>query len=464
MTKRLKESVHMANIACVILGAGKGTRMKSNHPKVMHQVAGRSLLGHVITAANETNAQRHCIICGPDMPQMEAEAKTFAPEATLAIQKDRLGTGHAVLMAKDALIDFEGTILILYGDVPLIQSETLKNLASLISTDMPLAVLGFETTTPKGYGRLVQNDLGNLIAIVEEKDASNEQRNIELCNSGIMAVDSKSLWPLLEKLDNKNAAQEYYLTDIVRHCVEQNKQVGIAVCGPEEVAGINDRRQLADMEQVFQNKLRSAAMESGVTMVSPQSIYLSADTIFGIDVTIEPNVFFGKGVSVGDNATIYANCHIVETSIGEGALIGPFARLRPGTDLAENTKVGNFVEIKKATIEKGAKVNHLTYIGDAHVGEKANIGAGTITCNYDGFGKAQTNIGKGAFIGSNSSLIAPVSIGDGAYVGSASVITKNVPNDALALSRAEQVNKPEWAKRFRTAKMRAKKIKESKKG
>ncbi len=428
--------------------------MKSNHPKVMHQVAGRSLLGHVITAANEIDALQHCIVCGPDMSQVESEAKAFAPNAVLAIQKDRLGTGHAVSMAESALEDFNGTILILYGDVPLIQPQTLKNLSALVTSDMPLAVLGFQTSTPKGYGRLLQNELGNLTAIVEEKDATDEQRQIELCNSGIMAVDSKSLWPLLKQLDNDNASKEYYLTDIVRHCVAQNKQVGIAVCDQDEVAGINDRRQLADMEEVFQTKLRNDAMAQGVTMVAPQSVFLSADTVFGMDITIEPNVFFGKGVKVGDNATIYANCHIVETTIGEGALIGPFARLRPGTDLGENTKVGNFVEIKKSTIEKGAKVNHLTYIGDAHIGEKANIGAGTITCNYDGFGKAKTNIGKGAFIGSNSSLIAPVSIGDGAYVGSASVVTKDVPDNALALSRAPQENKRDWAERFRAAKLR----------
>lgn len=444
----------MAKIACVILGAGKGTRMKSNHPKVMHQVAGRSLLGHVITAANEIDALQHCIVCGPDMPQVESEAKAFAPNAVLATQKDRLGTGHAVSMAESALGDFNGTILILYGDVPLIQPQTLKTLSALITSDMPLAILGFQTPTPKGYGRLLQNELGNLTAIVEEKDATDEQRQIELCNSGIMAVDSKSLWPLLKQLDNNNASKEYYLTDIVRHCVAQGKQVGIAVCGQDEVAGINDRRQLADMEDVFQTKLRNAAMTQGVTMVAPQTVFLSADTVFGMDITIEPNVFFGKGVKVGNNATIYANCHIVETTIGEGALIGPFARLRPGTDLGENTKVGNFVEIKKATIEKGAKVNHLTYIGDAHIGEKANIGAGTITCNYDGFGKAKTNIGKGAFVGSNSSLIAPVSIGDGAYVGSASVVTKDVPDNALALSRAPQENKLDWAERFRAAKLR----------
>ncbi len=428
--------------------------MKSNHPKVMHQVAGRSLLGHVITAANEIDALQHCIVCGPDMPQVESEAKAFAPNAVLATQKDRLGTGHAVSMAESALGDFNGTVLILYGDVPLIQPQTLKTLSALITSDMPLAILGFQTPTPKGYGRLLQNELGNLTAIVEEKDATDEQRQIELCNSGIMAVDSKSLWPLLKQLDNNNASKEYYLTDIVRHCVAQGKQVGIAVCGQDEVAGINDRRQLADMEDVFQTKLRNAAMTQGVTMVAPQTVFLSADTVFGMDITIEPNVFFGKGVKVGNNATIYANCHIVETTIGEGALIGPFARLRPGTDLVEDTKVGNFVEIKKATIEKGAKVNHLTYIGDAHIGEKANIGAGTITCNYDGFGKAKTNIGKGAFVGSNSSLIAPVSIGDGAYVGSASVVTKDVPDNALALSRAPQENKLDWAERFRAAKLR----------
>lgn len=444
----------MANIACIILGAGKGTRMKSDIPKVMHGVAGRTLLGHVIVASHALNASKHCIVCGPDTPQVQTEAQFHAPKADLAIQTDRLGTGHAVLMAKETMKDFSGTILILYGDVPLIQPQTLKTLADLVTTETPLAVLGFKTDTPKGYGRLIQDENGFLTAIREEKDADDHERKIQLCNSGIMAVDAQSLWPLLEMLDNNNASQEYYLTDIVGHTVSQGKTVGVAVCGQDEVAGINDRLQLAAMEEVFQTKLRNEAMAGGVTMIAPNTVFLCADTKLGMDVTIEPNVFFGKGVTVKNGATIYANCHIVETTIGENALIGPFARLRPGTDLAENTKVGNFVEIKKSVIEKGAKVNHLTYIGDAHIGEKANIGAGTITCNYDGFGKAKTIIGQGAFVGSNSSLIAPVTIGKGAYVGSASVITKDVPENSLALSRANQENKLGWAERFRAAKTR----------
>lgn len=442
----------MSNTACIVLAAGKGTRMKSDMPKVMHKVAGRSLLGHVLTAANETGAERHCVICGPEMPEVEQEVLDYAAGAEIALQVDRLGTGHAVSMAKDALGDFSGTILILYGDVPLIQPETLAELTAMISKDMALAVLGFKTNNPTGYGRLLCDDNGHLQAIREEKDANDEERKIDLCNSGIMAVSSDDLWTLLDGVGNDNANGEYYLTDIVGLSVAAGKKVGVAVCGEGEVAGINDRVQLAAMEQVFQSKLRLKAMRNGATLIAPETVFLSADTKIGRDVVIEPNVFCAPGVEISDNVVVHGFCHLADAKIGDGAVIGPYARLRPGTDLRANTKVGNFVEIKKATIHEGAKVNHLSYVGDATVGEKANIGAGTITCNYDGFGKAQTIIGAGAFIGSNSALIAPVEIGAGAYVGSASVISQNVPDNALALSRAKQENKPGWAERFRAAK------------
>jgi len=446
----------MTKTACIVLAAGKGTRMKSGQPKVMHEIAGRSLLGHVMIAASETGASRFCVVCGPGMTGVEQEATAIAPNAKIALQVDRLGTGHAVSMAKSALSGFSGTVLILYGDVPLVQPKTLKNLTKMVSHDMPLAVLGFIAENPQGYGRLICDKHGHLQAIREELDASQDERKVDLCNSGIMAVAADDLWTLLDNIDNDNANQEYYLTDIVGLTVAAGKKVGVVTCDESEVAGINDRVQLAAMEQVFQNKLRRDAMYNGVTMISPETVFLSADTRFGRDVVIEPNVIIAPGVEISDNVVVHGFCHLADAKIGKGAVVGPYARLRPGTDLRANTKVGNFVEIKKSTIHKGAKVNHLSYVGDATVGEKANIGAGTITCNYDGFGKSQTIIGKGAFIGSNSSLIAPVEIGDGAYVGSASVVTKDVPGNALALTRVKQENKPGWAERFRAAKSRKK--------
>ena len=444
----------MTKTACIILAAGKGTRMKSDLSKVMHKVAGRSLLGHVLTAAYATGATQHCVVCGPDMPEVADETGKYAPNANITLQTDRLGTGHAVSMAKTAFTEFSGTILILYGDVPLIQPQTLQNLANMVSSEMPLAVLGFTAANPTGYGRLLCDSSGYLEAIREERDASEQERQIDLCNSGIMAVKAQTLWPLLEKIDNNNANKEYYLTDIVGLTVDDGKKVGVAMCVEAEVAGINDRMQLAAMEQVFQAHLRTNAMQNGATLIAPETVFFSADTKIGRDVIIEPNVLFGPGVEIADNVVVHGFCHIAETTIGKGALIGPYARLRPGTDLHANVKIGNFVEIKKSTIYEGAKVNHLSYIGDASVGRNANIGAGTITCNYDGFNKAKTLIGERAFIGSNSSLIAPVEIGAGAYVGTATVVTNNVQDNALTLARVKQENKPGWAERFRNAKTR----------
>ena len=446
----------MSRIASIILAAGMGTRMKSQLPKVLHKVAGRSLLGHVLTTANDLGVESLCVVRGPDMENVESETLSFAPKSKFAVQNDRNGTAKAVEMAKAALEGFSGTIIILYGDVPLIEAETLKKLALMVKEDQPLAVLGFEAEDPTNYGRFILAEDGTLAAIREHKDASEQELAINLCNSGIMAVSSDVLWDMLAKVDNDNAAGEYYLTDIVSLVVDSGKKVGAARCNEQEVAGINDRVQLAHMESVLQSKLRAEAMAGGVTLVAPETVYFSADTKLGKDIVIEPNVFFAPGVEVRDGATILANCHIDRTIIGKGAIVGPFARLRPGTVLSDKAKIGNFVETKNAEIHHGAKVNHLTYIGDATVGEKSNIGAGTITCNYDGFGKHRTEIGKGAFIGSNSSLIAPVTIGDGAYVGSATVVTNNVPGDALGLSRAPQTNKEGWAKRFRAAKTRNK--------
>ena len=439
----------MPENACIILAAGLGTRMHSAHPKVMHKVAGRTLIGHVIVAAKATGCGKMCVITGPDMKVVEDEARRWHPQASVALQKDRLGTAHAVKAAKDELAGFSGTVLILYGDVPLIEPDTLKKLAGQVNDQTPLAVLGFETDTPAGYGRLIMDVNQYLTAIREELDATAKERAVKTCNSGIMAVDSAHLWPMLEKIGNDNAKGEYYLTDLVGLTVSAGKQVAVTMCPESQVAGVNDRVQLAAIEQVFQSRYRDEVMRNGATLVAPETVFFSADSNIGEDVVIEPHVVFGPGVTVKRDAIIHSFCHLEECTIGEGAQIGPFARLRPGADLAEKAKVGNFVEIKKAQIGTGAKVNHLTYVGDALVGAKANIGAGVITCNYDGFDKHRTVIGDGAFIGSNSALVAPVAIGEGAYVGTGSVITKNVPPDSLAVARQRQSVREGWAASWR---------------
>ena len=445
------------DLAIVILAAGMGTRMKSRVPKVLHAVAGRSMLGHVLARAQELAPARVVVVHGPgeEGAAVAEEARRWLPQVALAEQAERLGTGHAVMQAMPALEGFRGRVLVLYGDVPLLTRETLDALLAKAAS-APLAVLGFEAADPTGYGRLIVAGDGGVEAIVEEKDADEEQRRITKCNSGVMVVEAGLLRELLPKLSNDNAQGEYYLTDLVEKTREKGETVALSTCPEEETLGVNDRVQLATVERIMQRRLREAAMRAGVTFTDPDSVFLSFDTRLGQDVTIGPFVVFGPGCTVGDGVTIHSHCHLEGAVVEEGAQVGPFARLRPGARVMAGAKVGNFVEIKNATVEAGAKVNHLSYIGDATVGEKANIGAGTITCNYDGFLKHRTEIGAGAFIGSNTALVAPVTIGDGALVAAGSTITKDVPADALAIERAEERIVEGWAARYRERKRREK--------
>ncbi len=439
-------------LSIIVLAAGMGTRMKSRLPKVLHRAAGRTLLGHVLHTAQELGAARVVVVHGPgeEGEAVAAEARAAMPVVALAGQEQRLGTGHAVMQAMPELEDFHGTVLVLYGDVPLIRPATLQGLLEQVSAQTPLAVMGFIAEDPHGYGRLIVDEFsGHLAAIREERDATDEERHIDLCNSGIMALRAELLRELLPRLSRDNDQGEYYLTDVVELANEAGHRAALALAPEEEVLGVNNRRQLAEIELVLQQRLRDRAMEEGATLIDPASVFLCADTVIGRDVVIEPWVWIGPGVTIGDNVHIRANSYLEQATVADNVQIGPFARLRPRAEIREGAKVGNFVEVKKATVEEGAKVNHFTYIGDARVGARANVGAGTITCNYDGFSKHFTDIGEDAFIGSNSSLVAPVRIGNGAYVGSGSVITSDVEAGALAVARGRQVQKPGWAARFR---------------
>jgi bifunctional UDP-N-acetylglucosamine pyrophosphorylase / glucosamine-1-phosphate N-acetyltransferase len=440
-----------ANIAAIVLAAGKGTRMKSARPKVMHPVAGRPMVLHVLETVNAIGAERAVVVVGPGMPEVEQAVKPF----DTAVQQKQQGTGDAVKAAQKALGDFRGTIFILYGDTPLITVETLQHMLAARERTKPAAaviVLGFRPAVPGAYGRLVVDRSGALTAIVEAKDATPAQLKIDLCNSGVMAVDGAVLWELLGKVDNKNAKGEYYLTDIVGLAHKKKLRCGVVEAPEEQLLGVNDRIDLAKAEAALQDRLRRAAMASGVTMTDPASVFLSADTRLGQDVSIGPGVVFGPGVTVADKVEIRAYCHIEGAEIGEGSIIGPFARLRPGTKLERDVHIGNFVETKAAFVGAGSKANHLAYVGDAEVGAKTNIGAGTITANYDGFFKHKTVIGKGVSIGSNTVLVAPVRVGDGALVGASSTITREVQPDAMAVTRAEQREIPGAAKRYREKK------------
>ena len=445
----------MTSIATVILGAGMGTRMKSAKPKVLHEIAGRPMVSHLLGTVAALNAEKSIVVVAPSMQNVR---DVVAP-ATIAVQEEALGTGHAVAAALQELDGFDGDVLVLYGDTPLMTLETLEKMIAKRREDDQTAVvvLGFEPDDPLEYGRLVTAADGSLSAIVEYADADEATRAIGLCNSGVMAINGKYIADLIGAVDNKNAKGEYYLTDIVEIARSQGLKAQVVIGGEEELLGVNNRMQLAEAEKIAQGRWRTAAMQEGATLIDPDSVFFSHDTKLGRDVIVEPNVFFGPGVTVGDNVRIKANSHIEGTSIGAGAQVGPFARLRPGADLGQNVKVGNFVEVKKATLEDGAKVSHLSYIGDARVGREANIGAGTITCNYDGYDKAKTDIGAGAFVGSNTSLVAPVKIGDGAIIGAGSTVTREVAADALMVERAEEVQKSGWAARFREMKAKLKK-------
>ncbi|TRW18167.1 bifunctional UDP-N-acetylglucosamine diphosphorylase/glucosamine-1-phosphate N-acetyltransferase GlmU [Glacieibacterium frigidum] len=433
-----------APIAAVILAAGKGTRMKSAMHKVLHPIAGRPMLLHLLASVEALQPARTVIVVGAGRDQVEA---AVGDRAAVVVQEPQLGTGHAVAQAEGALAGFDGTVLILYGDVPLVETATMARMIGALTHDVAAVVLGFRPADPGAYGRIVAE--GGIIAkMVEYKDATDAERAVTLCNSGLMAVRSRDLWPLLARVGNANAAGEYYLPDIVGLA---DRPSAVIETGATEVTGVNSRAELAGLEAAWQAARRTAMMDAGVTLVAPGTVWFAHDTVVAADVTIEPNVVFGPGVSVARGTTIRAHSHVAGATIGEDCDVGPFARLRPGTILGTGAKIGNFVETKNARLGDGAKANHLSYLGDADIGAKANIGAGTITCNYDGFLKYRTTIGAGAFVGSNSALVAPVSIGAGAIVGAGTTLTEDVEADALALARAPQTRKSGWATRFRTA-------------
>jgi bifunctional UDP-N-acetylglucosamine pyrophosphorylase / glucosamine-1-phosphate N-acetyltransferase len=440
----------------IVLAAGEGTRMRSARPKVLHAIAGRSLLAHVLTAVAGADTSSVAVVVGLGQDAVAAEAKRVLPSVSCFVQQERNGTAQAVLAAKSAIAQQPDDIIVVYGDTPLIRPETLKRLRAPLASGAAVAVLAFRPSDPTGYGRLITAG-EQLIAIREQADASDAERAIGLCNGGMMALAGNSALAILERIGNHNRKGEYYLTDAVEIARGMKLSAVAVEVEEDDVRGINTKKELAEAEAAAQQRLRQAALDAGVTLVAPETVFLCADTKFGKDVVIEPYVVFGEKVSVADGAVIHSFSHLVGAEVGKGASVGPFARLRPGTKLGENTHIGNFVEVKEATIEAGAKANHLSYIGDAFVGAEANIGAGTITCNYDGSAKHRTEIGKNAFIGSNSALVAPVSIGDGAYVGSGSVITGNVPPDSLALARGRQVVKEGWATRLRALKSMGKK-------
>ncbi|MFN5684378.1 bifunctional UDP-N-acetylglucosamine diphosphorylase/glucosamine-1-phosphate N-acetyltransferase GlmU [Bradyrhizobium sp.] len=440
----------------IVLDAGEGTRMRASLPKVLHPVAGESMLAHVLAAAPSGDGARLAVVLGPEHAAVETEAKRLRPDVDIFIQRERLGTAHAVLAAREAIARGADDLLIAFGDTPLITAATFARLRAQLAEGAALAVLGFRAADPTGYGRLLM-DGRTLVAIREQADATEAERAITLCNAGVMAMDGRHALAILDKIGNANSKGEYYLVDAVAIARAQGLDAAVIETSEDEVRGINTKAQLAEAEAVMQNRLRQAAMDAGVTLIAPETVYLAADTKFGKDVTIEPFVVIGPGVSIGDGAVIHSFSHVVQSTLGRNTLLGPFARLRPGTSMGDGAKIGNFVEAKAAVLEAGVKVNHLSYIGDAHVGAHSNIGAGTITCNYDGFNKHKTRIGEGAFIGTNTSLVAPINIGARAYIGSGSVITRDVPEDALALERSPQTTREGAAARFRAAKMRNKK-------
>jgi len=440
----------------IVLAAGEGTRMRSALPKVLHAIAGRSLLALVLRAVAETKVTAAAVVVGPNQEAVAAEAERVLPGAQCFVQRERRGTAHAVLAARPALERKADDVLIVYGDTPLIRAAILSKLRAPLAAGAAVVVLGFRPANPSGYGRLVV-DGDKLIAIREEADASETEKAIGLCNGGIMALAGAHALTILDRIGDNNRKREFYLTDAVEIARSMELDAAVVEAEEDDVRGINTKAQLAEAEAVLQQRLRKAALEAGVTMVAPETVFLSADTTFGKDVVIEPYVVFGEKVTVEDGAVIHAFSHLAGAHVGRKCSVGPFARLRPGTRLGEGARIGNFVETKEAAIAAGAKANHLSYIGDASVGANANIGAGTITCNYDGTAKHRTTIGQDAFIGSNTALVAPVEVGDGAYVGSGSVITANVPAGALALARARQVVKENWATRLRSLKSLGKK-------
>ncbi|MEJ6595498.1 bifunctional UDP-N-acetylglucosamine diphosphorylase/glucosamine-1-phosphate N-acetyltransferase GlmU [Parasphingorhabdus sp.] len=446
-------------LAAIILAAGQGTRMKSEMHKVLHPIAGKPMLHHLLDTVDSIGVERTVIVVGARREQIEESVASR--NVAIAVQKDQFGTGHAVAQAHDALKGFSGDVLILYGDVPMVSADTMRNMIFRLNngSDPRAVVLGFRPDDAGAYGRIIADDQGEIEKMVEFKDANEQERTVNLCNSGLMAVRSADLFNLLDKISNDNAAGEYYLPDIVMLPGQQSAVIEVA--DPAEVSGVNSRAELAAVEGEWQDRRRDKAMADGVSLIAPETVWFSHDTDISSDVMVEPNVIFGPGVSIASGANIYGHSHIEGATIGPNTNVGPFARLRPGSVMEEGSKVGNFVEMKKTRLGKGAKANHLTYLGDAEIGAGANIGAGTITCNYDGYFKYKTVIGKRAFIGSNSALVAPVRIGDGAIVGAGATLTNDVAAGDLALVRAQQTVKAGWADRFNavSAKKKAKKTK-----
>lgn len=440
----------------VILAAGDGSRMKSARPKVLHEIGGLSMLGHVMHLAKEAGAAEIVIVRSAAGEAVEQEARAQNSDVKIAVQDPPQGTGHAVQCALPELDDSELDVVVLYADTPLLRPKNVTDLLSALEEGHSIAVLGFHPEDPAAYGRLVVGPGNELEAIVEFNDGSDRERAIDYCNSGVMAVKGRTLSSLLSKLTNKNAKKEFYLTDLVGLARGEDLSAMAVEAAADDVLGVNARVELAGAEALFQSRRRQQVMEDGVTLMDPSTTYLSWDTSFGTDCILEPNVFIAPGVTIENNVRIRANSHLEGAVIEDGAEIGPFARIRPEARIGPRAKIGNFVEVKKASIEEGAKVNHLSYIGDARVGAKTNIGAGTITCNYDGFNKYVTDIGSDVFIGSNTALVAPVSVGDGANVAAGSTITEKVPGDALGVARGRQSNKEGWAVTFRAQKAQEK--------
>jgi bifunctional UDP-N-acetylglucosamine pyrophosphorylase/glucosamine-1-phosphate N-acetyltransferase len=437
-------------LAVVVLAAGKGTRMRSDRPKVLHPVAGRPMLAHVLAAAEALSPEKVVLVLAPGM---DAVAKAAHPH-TVAIQEAQHGTADAVKAARGALAGFGGDVLVLYGDCPLIRGETLARMRRE-RLDEAVTVLGIRVQGPSAYGRLILGADGTLDRIVETLDAKPEEL-VDLCNSGVMLIDGKHLFPLLDAIGSSNAKGEYYLTDIVGEARRKGLTARVVEAPAVEALGVNSRAELAEAEAQMQARLRASAMEKGATLIDPSTVWLSFDTKLGRDVTVGPNVFFGPGVTIADRVEIRAFCHLEGAEVAEDAIIGPFARLRPGARIGAGAHVGNFVEVKNARLDAGAKANHLAYLGDAEIGAGANIGAGTITCNYDGFNKHRTIVGAGAFIGSDTTLVAPVKVGAGAFVGAGSTVTDDVPDDALAIARGRQSVKLGWARAFRAGRTKKK--------
>ncbi|MFM7402945.1 MAG: bifunctional UDP-N-acetylglucosamine diphosphorylase/glucosamine-1-phosphate N-acetyltransferase GlmU [Erythrobacter sp.] len=440
--------------AAIILAAGKGTRMKSDTHKVLHKIAGKPMLLHLLDSFAQADLARTVVVAGDRHEQLSAAL--VGRDVTVALQEPQLGTAHAALQAKPALADFTGLVLVCFGDCPMVRAETVRRLFGALEGGAKVAVLGFRPADPLAYGRIIADAAGTVSKMIEYKDASDAERGCDLCNSGLIVAHSDDMWPLLEAVGNDNAQGEFYLPDVATNAIAQGHRVVVIETDADEVAGINSRAELAGAEARWQAARRLSAMDEGATLIAPETVFFSHDTVLGRDVTIEPNVFFGPGVTIADNVLVRANSHIEGASLASGVKVGPFARLRPGTVLHEGSFIGNFVEVKNAVLHAGAKASHLTYLGDATIGAGANIGAGTITCNYDGYFKHKTVIGERAFIGSNSALVAPVTIGADAIVAAGSTVSRDVAAGELRMVRAEQLVKDGWADRFHDAMKRRK--------